>query len=225
MATRQTTSTERPSIEVHLNAPELGAPIQVGRLYPADVRIRLAPSFEYAAEWLDSGHRFLLDPRLDLYRGEQHATHTREFGIFLDSAPDRWGRMLMERREASRAKKAGEAVHHLTDVDFMLGVHDFTRTGALRFRHGPDEPFVDDHELSAPPITDLRELAAIAQKLDEPGVEGLPEYEEWLAMLIAPGTSLGGLGPRRRLPKTMAPCGSPSFRHMTTGTIGAVGSI
>jgi serine/threonine-protein kinase HipA len=193
VATRQPA---RPALEVHLDAPELGPGLQVGRLYPADVRVDLAPSFEYTPEWLASGQRFLLDPRLDLYAGEQHAAQARGFGIFLDSAPDRWGRVLMERREASQAKKEGRRMRRLTDLDFMLGVHDFTRTGALRFRHGPQEPFLDDHALPAPPLTDLRELAAIAQKLDEPGVEALPEYEKWLAMLIAPGSSLGGARPK-----------------------------
>lgn len=138
----------------------------------------------------------MLDPRLDLYAGQQHAAHARGFGIFLDSAPDRWGRVLMERREASQARKEGRPMRRLTDLDFMLGVHDFTRTGALRFRRGQEQPFIDDHELPAPPVTDLRELAAIAQKLDEPGVEELPEYENWLAMLIAPGTSMGGARPK-----------------------------
>jgi serine/threonine-protein kinase HipA len=196
VATNKTGRHARPALEVHLDASELGPRIQVGRLHPADVRVDLPPSFEYTQEWLASEQRFLLDPRLDLYAGEQHAAHARGFGIFLDSAPDRWGRVLMERREASQAKKEGRPMRRLTDLDFMLGVHDFTRTGALRFRRGPEAPFLDDHELPAPPLTDLRELAAIAKKLDQPGVEELPEYEDWLAMLIAPGTSMGGARPK-----------------------------
>lgn len=196
MVAKRTGSQTRPAIEVHLDAPELGPCLQVGALYPADLRSDLAPSFEYAQAWLRSEHRFALDPRLDLYAGEQHAPRARGFGIFLDSAPDRWGRVLMERREASQAKKEGRSMRRLTELDFMLGVHDFTRTGALRFRHGPDEAFIDDHDLPAPPVTDLRELAAVAKKLDEPGVEALPEYEKWLAMLIAPGTSMGGARPK-----------------------------
>jgi serine/threonine-protein kinase HipA len=196
VATRQTGQPARPTLEVHLDAPELGPRLQVGHLYPADIRVDLAPSFAYTQEWLASGQRFLLDPRLDLYAGEQHAAQARGFGIFLDSAPDRWGRLLMERREASQAKKEGRPMRRLTDLDFMLGVHDFTRAGALRFRRGPDEPFIDDHDLPAPPVADLRELAAVAHKLDEPGVEALPEYENWLATLIAPGTSMGGARPK-----------------------------
>lgn len=202
MATKSSPLAARPFIEVHLDAPELGPIIQVGRLFQADIRVDLAPSFEYTPQWLASDQRFQLDPRLDLYSGEQHAVHPRGFGIFLDSAPDRWGRVLMERREASQAKKEGRPMRRLTDLDFMLGVNDFTRTGALRYRLGPGEPFIDDHELSAPPVTDLRELAAIATKLDEPGAEELPEYEKWLGMLIAPGTSLGGARPKATFTQT-----------------------
>ncbi|MBI2727662.1 MAG: HipA domain-containing protein [Polaromonas sp.] len=196
MASPKNIQQARAAIEIHLDAPELGKAIQIGTLYPNDARINLAPSFEYTADWLGNARRFLLDPRLDLYGGEQHAAQTRGFGIFLDSAPHRWGRVLMERREASQARKEGRTMRHLNDLDFMLGVHDFTRTGALRYRAGPDAPFMDDHPLPAPPLTDLRELAAIAQKLDAPGVEELPEYEQWLAMLIAPGSSLGGARPK-----------------------------
>jgi serine/threonine-protein kinase HipA len=99
-------------------------------------------------------------------------------------------------REARQAKRERRPMHRLTDLDFMLGVHDHTRTGALRFRRGPAEPFMDDHPLPAPPVTDLRELAAVAQRLDEPGAEEMPEYDQWLAMLMAPGTSLGGTRPK-----------------------------
>ncbi|HSV35753.1 MAG TPA: type II toxin-antitoxin system HipA family toxin [Ramlibacter sp.] len=191
-----TNDTGRPFIEVHLDAPELGPCERVGKLFPAETRVDLPPSFEYAREWLNSTRVFQLDPHLDVYAGEQHARLAPGFGIFLDSAPDRWGRVLMERREALQASREGRRTRRLTDLDFLLGVHDFTRTGALRFRRGPEQAFLDDHDLPAPPVTDLRELAAIATKLDEPGVESLPEYEKWLSMLMAPGTSLGGARPK-----------------------------
>lgn len=174
----------REFIEVHLDAPELCPPILVGRLYPQDVRSDLAPSFEYTPEWLASKQRFLLDPRLELFRGEHHSGHERGFGIFLDSAPDRWGRVLMERREAVQARKEQRAMKRLTELDFLLGVHDLTRTGALRFRRGPDEPYLDNHPLPAPPVTSLRELATIAKRIEEPGADKLPEYEQWLPCRI-----------------------------------------
>ena len=118
MATQQ--PAQRACIEVHLDAAELGSRIQVGSLYPADIRIDLAPSFAYSPEWLSSANRFLLDPGLELYAGEQHSAKPRGHGIFLDSAPDRWGRVLMERREASQALRQGRTMRRLTDLDFML---------------------------------------------------------------------------------------------------------
>ncbi len=138
----------------------------------------------------------MLDPRLALWRGEQHPpANTAAFGIFMDSAPDRWGRVLMERREAASAAREGRAMRNLHELDFLLGVHDHTRMGGLRLCQ-PGGPFIDNSPQAAPPITSLKELAWISQRVEEPGSEKLPEYERWLAMLIAPGTSLGGARPK-----------------------------
>lgn len=188
---------ERPAIEVHLDAPELVPLQQVGTLYRHDVRTDLAVPFEYAPAWLEHENAFLLDPRLDLWAGEQHPPHPAgAFGIFLDSAPDRWGRVLMERREAAAAEREQRPMRTLQELDFLLGVHDFTRMGALRFKEPGATHYLDNSADAAPPVTDLRELAAISRRIEEPGVERLPEYERWLAMLIAPGTSLGGARPK-----------------------------
>jgi serine/threonine-protein kinase HipA len=113
-----------------------------------------------------------------------------------DSAPDRWGRVLMERREAAAAIREARAARTLQEIDFLLGVQDLTRAGALRFRYAGTDAFLDDKDRPVPPVASLRELAAISAKLEEPGVEKLAEYERWLAMLIAPGTSLGGARPK-----------------------------
>lgn len=190
-------SDERVAYEVHLDAAELGVQQRVGTMYRNTFRTDLPVSFDYSEDWLRSDRVFMLDPRLELWAGEQHpAGHTRVFGIFTDSAPDRWGRFLMERREAAAAKREGRKIRHLQDVDFLLGVHDLTRMGALRFRSANGGPFLDDHDYPAPPVTSLRELAYISQRVEEPGIDQLPEYEKWLAMLIAPGTSLGGARPK-----------------------------
>jgi serine/threonine-protein kinase HipA len=117
------------------------------------------------------------------------------FGVFMDSAPDRWGRVLMERREAAVAEREGRPVRTLREVDFLLGMHDEARMRALRFKSS-DGTFVYHGASAAPPVTSLRELAAICRKVEEPGVEKLPEYERWLAMLVAPGSSLGGARPK-----------------------------
>jgi serine/threonine-protein kinase HipA len=185
----------RESAWVHLDAAELGPRALVGVLSHDRVRGRSALSFEYDPAWLESGAAFLLDPGLALFQGPQYPAR-EQFGIFLDSAPDRWGRVLMERREVLLAERDGRPVRALGDWEFLLGVHDHARLGALRFRRAPGGPFVDDSELSAPPVARLRELEASARQLEEPGAEDRPAYAEWLALLTAPGSSLGGARPK-----------------------------
>ncbi len=190
-----TANPTREDFEVFIDAEELGYSGQVGTLYRDKVRTALPPSFEYTEEWI-AKKPFMLDPRLELYAGEQHPVgDSFSFGVFLDSAPDRWGRVLMERREAIQAKKEGRTRRTLQEMDFLLGVNDHTRQGALRFRR-PGGPFLDNSELPTPSVTDLNELASICIRLEEEGVEELPEYEKWLSLLIAPGSSLGGARPK-----------------------------
>lgn len=180
-----------------LDAEDLGALRRIGTLYRHDVRTALPASFAYDEAWLTDRSAFMLDPRLELFGGEQHArTGTPGFGVLLDSAPDRWGRVLMERKEAMLARQEDRRPRMLSELDFLLGVHDVTRIGALRFRSAAGGQFLDDGPFPAPPFTNLRELAAVSRRLEEPGVEELPEYEQWLAMVLAPGTSLGGARPK-----------------------------
>jgi serine/threonine-protein kinase HipA len=102
----------------------------------------------------------------------------------------------MKRRESVRARRGKRPVQAMQELDFLLGVNDLARTGALRFRAVGDEVFLDDSENAAPPFTSLRELAAISKRIEAADSESLPEYEQWLAMLMAPGTSLGGARPK-----------------------------
>ena len=105
----------------------------VGEMYVAQTRGKELFSFEYANEWLEKSNAFL-DPDLLLYRGRQYTQEEKNiFGVFADSCPDRWGRMLMKRREAIRANKAMQKPRKLGESDFLLGVHDEARMGALRF--------------------------------------------------------------------------------------------
>lgn len=187
----------REAFEVFLDAAELTVPQKVGTLFRPDLRTDLPASFEYDESWLKSERVFMLDPRLQLWRGEQHpSAQAPAFGIFMDSAPDRWGRLLMERREAALALREGRKGRALQEMDFLLGVHDRTRVGALRFRSVDGGPFLDDGDPPAPPVASLRELAHVSQRIEEPGIEKLPAYEQWLALLMAPGTSLGGARPK-----------------------------
>lgn len=159
-------------------------------------------SFEYDRAWLDRGQPLSLDPDLALVAGSQYPAGERSsFGILLDSSPDRWGRVLMQRRENLSSRREGRRPRALTEWDFLLGVHDETRLGALRFRQAPGLPFLDsDTTLAAPPITSLRELQAASLWFERHSDEDdHPEYERWLSQLFAPGTSLGGARPKASL--------------------------
>lgn len=156
-------------------------------------------SFEYHREWLKTADAFRFDPDLALVQGPQYpAANRANFGIFLDSAPDRWGRVLMQRRENLRARNSGRAARSLSDWDFLLGVHDETRLGALRFRDLVSGRWLDTaNALAAPPITSLRELQAASLRFEQSDEEQDDrDQERWLAQLFAPGSSLGGARPK-----------------------------
>lgn len=154
--------------------------------------------FEYDKDWLKSDQLFLLDPEIGLYSGTQYPGKKDNFGVFMDSMPDSWGRKLMLRRAAQTALAKGEATPKLYEIDFLLEVHDVSRMGALRFKLDPNGPFLDDNKDNpTPPITSLRELQASvkAYEEDEDGKKG----DEWIPMLFAPGSSLGGARPKANI--------------------------
>jgi serine/threonine-protein kinase HipA len=152
-------------------------------------------SFEYDQKWISSHEQFLLDPDLGWYSGLQFPNNKGNFGIFLDSMPDSWGRTLMQRREPQRAQEEGRAPNILHDIDYLLGVYDETRMGALRFKLDPEEPFLETaSETTVPPWTSLGELQQAVNVLESD--EDDENIRNWIIMLIAPGTSLGGARPK-----------------------------
>jgi len=170
------------------------APFLIGQARASVVRGKEIIAFEYAKEWLEKGQPILLDPKLHFAPGPQYSQNA--FGLFLDSAPDRWGRVLIQRREALRAKKEGRTTSPLFDSDYLLQVHDTCRMGALRFKTDLDGPFQsDDHQLSTPPLHALRELEQASIQLEDSNPND-SEYKTWLNLLLAPGTSLGGARPK-----------------------------
>lgn len=187
------------TIDVYADLEHFDKPLLMGSLRCQGSRSGDLFSFEYENVWLTRPEVFAFDPDLTLVAGAQYPAPERgNFGIFLDSSPDRWGRVLMQRRENTRARLNGEMPRSLTEWDFLLGVHDETRLGALRFRAPDGEAFIDsDNQFAAPPITSLPELQTASlqfeRHVDE---EEHPEYERWLAQLFAPGTSLGGARPK-----------------------------
>ncbi|WP_229601087.1 HipA N-terminal domain-containing protein [Vibrio cincinnatiensis] len=119
-------------------------PMLVGVLRSSEIRGKEHFSFSYDEEWLTSDYVRQIDPSLQLYIGEQHAEDDRNFKVFLDSCPDRWGRLLMQRREAVFARNEKRRARKLFESDYLLGVHDSFRMGALRFRTSKDGAFLDN---------------------------------------------------------------------------------
>ncbi len=154
-------------------------------------------SFEYAKEWLNTGVQHVIDPDMQLYSGRYFPRDDRHnFGVFLDSSPDRWGRVLMDRREAVLAKLQDRKPKNLLESDYLLGVYDEHRMGGLRFKLSEEGRFLnDDRNMAAPPWTSLRELEHASMKFEEDNAND-PEYLKWINMLIAPGSSLGGARPK-----------------------------
>lgn len=178
---------------VMLDAPELGPSRPVGVLtrYPGS---RGAIAFAYARSWLGSRDPFALEPRLPLIEGPQYAPGGGLPPILADTAPDLWGQLLLERREAETADREGRRARRLSEWDFLVGVSDETRMGALRLRRGVDGPFIDDANPAIPPMTGLRVLEAAARAFEER--HGAPITDPTIALLITPGSSLGGGRPK-----------------------------
>ena len=140
-----------------------------------------------------------LDPRLGLFEGRQHPPQANEiFGVFADASPDRWGRLLMRRRleREQRAGMVGKTLR-LHESDYLLGVHDAFRVGALRIRLDDAGDFLDNrYGMAAPPFVQLRELEAASLALERDEDNTAAAGDDWLRMLIAPGGSLGGARPK-----------------------------
>ena len=174
-------------------------PQPMGILKAQRIRGKEVFFFEYDENWLTIQNPILfIDPHLGFYKGKQYLPEEKNnFGIFLDSSPDRWGRMLMRRREAWLAHEEKREERVLLESDFLLGVFDGHRMGGIRFKLNPEGPFMNDQKkLATPPWTSLRELENASLQLEKEDAINDPEYAKWLSVLIDPGSSLGGARPK-----------------------------
>ncbi len=188
-------TTDKTDIWVYAHWLGMTAPRCIGILSAHQAKGRKAFSFTYDPEWLKSQEQILLDPDITWYSGVQFPNNKENFGIFLDTMPDRWGRTLMKRRALQLAKEAGQVLPGLYDIDFLLGVQDESRMGALRFKTDPDGPFLDhDSTAPIPPISSIRELQFAAYVVEKD--EDSEAVNKWLQVLLAPGASLGGARPK-----------------------------
>jgi len=193
-----TQNRQHKDILVYAHWMGLDTPFLMGTLSVNVTRGKEIFSFEYEDKWLQSGNAQDLDPDMGLYAGPQYIRDNKEnFGMFLDSSPDRWGRLLMKRREAALATREAREINTLYESDYLLGVFDGHRMGALRFKTDPKGEFINyDKRFVAPPWTFLRDLEYASLQLEKNDISEDPEYFTWLSMLFAPGSSLGGARPK-----------------------------
>lgn len=176
--------------EVHLSLD--GETQRIGSARSNRVRGKETVVFEYDDEWLKYADRFELEPDLPLTRGGFAPSLGKTIhGSLGDSAPDTWGRRLMQRAERRQAEKEGRAVRTLMESDYLLGVSDETRLGALRFRRIGGEAFLAETPHGIRALVDLGRLLQCTERIlrDE-------ETDDDLQMIFAPGSSLGGARPK-----------------------------
>lgn len=189
---------DKTDIWVYADWKGMISPKCIGILSAQQAKGRKAFSFSYDKDWISSQEQLLLDPDIAWYSGQQYPDGKQNFGVFLDSMPDTWGRSLMKRRAAINAVEQGKPAPVLYEIDFLLGVHDLSRMGALRFKREPKGDFLDNDPVSpTPPWASIRELQYGAKLIESN--DDTAEVKKWLAILMAPGSSLGGARPKANI--------------------------
>lgn len=168
-------------------------PVKTGVLRPSFTTGRnlAASSFEYDANYLTVADRYEISPDLPLKPGRVYTAENQGiFGAFADASPDEWGQKIIEANHAVRVKKDPTLPRRIGDFDFLLGVSDLSRMGALRFRRSESSGWLSDD----PGVANLHELGRIlaaAQRYE--AHEATDEDVEYLADVA---TSPGGARPK-----------------------------
>lgn len=191
-------TTDKINIQVYAGWTDSKNPKIIGTLSAHQSKGRKTFNFKIDEKWLNSEKPFLLDPDITWNSGVQFPKGKNNFGIFNDAMPDTWGRTLMKRREVQLAKEEKRVAKNLYDLDFLLGVDDESRMGALRFKLEGDDVFLNNDRIHpTPPWSSIRELqhgiSFIESEKDN------KEVKKWLSVLLAPGSSLGGARPKANI--------------------------
>lgn len=177
-------------VEVHIDLEGRTRPL--GLLRQQMSRRGETVTFEYSDSWLKDANRFSIEPALALTAGTFPPRPGQSiFGSIGDSAPDTWGRRLMQRAERRQAEREGRQVRTLGELHYLLGVADETRLGALRFRRSGEERFQAAVRDGVPGFVELGRLLQITERIDREA-----ETDEDLQLIFAPGSSLGGARPK-----------------------------
>jgi serine/threonine-protein kinase HipA len=181
--------TKKVCVYIDLNE----SPLLVGKLWAHTRNGRESATFEYDNQWLNFSERFSLEPALPLGKGPHHTSGEKVlFGAIGDSAPDRWGRVLMRRAERLAAEREKRTPRSLMEIDYLLMVNDQARQGALRFSLEEGGTFLaDDNHRKIPPLVELPKLLNACERVTDDSAT-----EEDLKLLLAPGSSLGGARPK-----------------------------
>ena len=175
--------------------------IYLGKLYIQNSKGKDIYSIELSDEYLKSNYcKYRLDPEINNYKGRQFQSSNKPiFGFLSDSCPDRWGRVLLKRKEAELAKIENRKPRQLSEADYLLGVYDESRMGALRFKLDKNGEYLSSsNEETVPPWIYLRTLEEYAMQVDnDENVD-----DQWLKNILIPGSSLGGARPKANVYST-----------------------
>lgn len=186
------------TIFIYADFDWLEKPLLLGELGYESLRGSDSYSFKYDNSWLRQYGSLFLSADINNYPGWQYTQPERDiFGCFSDALPDRWGRLLLNRREQILATEEHRPVCKLSSFDYLIGIDDFSRMGGFRFKASQDGEFINCEEsLRIPPLTDIHTLVSASMEIEKSEeLNRLPE-KKWLQQLVHPGTSLGGARPK-----------------------------
>lgn len=186
------------TIYVYADFDWLTTPMPVGELGYESLRGSDSYAFKFDDNWLRQYGSLFLSADINNYPGQQYTQPGRDiFGCFSDALPDRWGRLLLNRREQIMATEEQRPVRKLSSFDYLIGIDDFSRMGGFRFKTDQNGEFINcDSHLRIPPLTDLRSLVAASMEIEKSEEQNhLPE-KKWIQQLVHPGSSLGGARPK-----------------------------
>ena len=186
------------TLYVYADFDWLDEPMLVGELGYESLRGSDSYSFKYDNDWLRQYGGLFLSADINNYPGQQYTQPDRDiFGCFSDALPDRWGRLLLNRREQILATEEKRPVRKLSSFDYLMAIDDYSRMGGFRFKEDKDGEYINcEKSLRIPPLTDIWALVAASMEIEKSEeLNQLPE-KKWLLQLVHPGTSLGGARPK-----------------------------
>ena len=164
----------------------------VGKLYYDFENNKELFSFEYDESFIHSEYKnIVLDPELPLYSGRIYPSNNNVFGFLNDVMPDRWGRKLIDKKERVLALQENRNIKANYNFDYLVGVSDITRMGAIRIAERQNGPFINVDNNPIPPWVFINKLEQASLKLEE---DDFDEYA--FNSLLSPGSSLGGARPK-----------------------------